>query len=395
MGADVIKVATSGGVLSPRDDPRHAHFRPAELEVLVEEATAAGHVRDGPRPGRRRHQERDPGRDPLDRPRDLPRRRGDRADARRAGPGSCRRSSPRRASSTRSTPASSCRRRSSTRRGCVVEIHRAAFRRAVEAGVRIAMGTDSGVTPHGRNLRELAAHGRGRDDAGGGRSRRRRGARPSCMGLDDELGTIEPGKLADLVVVEGDPYDVATLARSGRAGLEGRRPGDLIGSVCPRGRVSPDPGTVPGGALPGVGGPPCRPRRTRPQKECPHEAHRRSRRPVRARHGGRRRGGPRREAADRPDRRPRGRRGRARRDLRPGHVPQHRDGVPRWHARLLVRRRDRRPARRDARPGRRPPRGQGRVRRRADPRPVVVASRVERERRRARPRTCGRRPTGR
>jgi imidazolonepropionase-like amidohydrolase len=42
MGADVIKVATSGGVLSPRDDPRHAHFRPAELEALVEEATAAG-----------------------------------------------------------------------------------------------------------------------------------------------------------------------------------------------------------------------------------------------------------------------------------------------------------------------------------------------------------------
>src|SRR4029078_7530519 len=37
----------------------------------------------------------------------------------------------------------------------VLEIHRAAFRKAVEAGVRIAMGTDSGVTPHGRNLREL------------------------------------------------------------------------------------------------------------------------------------------------------------------------------------------------------------------------------------------------
>src|SRR5437016_9996392 len=41
-GADVIKVATSGGVLSPRDSPRHAHFRPTELDVLVEEATAAG-----------------------------------------------------------------------------------------------------------------------------------------------------------------------------------------------------------------------------------------------------------------------------------------------------------------------------------------------------------------
>jgi len=41
-GADVIKVATSGGVLSTRDDPRHAHFRDAEIAVLVEEATAAG-----------------------------------------------------------------------------------------------------------------------------------------------------------------------------------------------------------------------------------------------------------------------------------------------------------------------------------------------------------------
>src|SRR5215207_4773483 len=41
-GADVIKVATSGGVLSPRDDPRHGHFRDAELAVLVAEANAAG-----------------------------------------------------------------------------------------------------------------------------------------------------------------------------------------------------------------------------------------------------------------------------------------------------------------------------------------------------------------
>jgi imidazolonepropionase-like amidohydrolase len=31
------------------------------------------------------------------------------------------------------------------------------------------------------------------------------------MGLADELGTIEPGKRADLVVVDGDPYDFAAL----------------------------------------------------------------------------------------------------------------------------------------------------------------------------------------
>ena len=41
-GADVIKVATSGGVLSPTDDPRHAHFRDDELTALVAEAAAAG-----------------------------------------------------------------------------------------------------------------------------------------------------------------------------------------------------------------------------------------------------------------------------------------------------------------------------------------------------------------
>src|SRR5258705_3240123 len=41
-GADVLKVATSGGVLSVGSDPRRAHFRPAELDALVEEATAAG-----------------------------------------------------------------------------------------------------------------------------------------------------------------------------------------------------------------------------------------------------------------------------------------------------------------------------------------------------------------
>lgn len=41
-GADVIKVCTSGGVLSPRDDPRHGHFRDEELSIAVAEAAAAG-----------------------------------------------------------------------------------------------------------------------------------------------------------------------------------------------------------------------------------------------------------------------------------------------------------------------------------------------------------------
>ena len=41
-GADVIKVATTGGVLSPNDDPRHPHFRDDEIAEMTAEATAAG-----------------------------------------------------------------------------------------------------------------------------------------------------------------------------------------------------------------------------------------------------------------------------------------------------------------------------------------------------------------
>src|SRR6266498_5145799 len=41
-GADVIKVCTSGGVLSPRDNPRHAHFNLEELRACVAEARAGG-----------------------------------------------------------------------------------------------------------------------------------------------------------------------------------------------------------------------------------------------------------------------------------------------------------------------------------------------------------------
>lgn len=209
MGADVIKVATSGGVLSPRDDPRHAHFRPAELEALVEEATAAGifvmaHAQGGDgiknavRAGIRSI---DHGVFLDDEAIELMKARGtwfvptlvapqgviDAADAGVPLP-----------------PAVVDKARA------VVEIHRSAFRRAVEAGVRIAMGTDSGVTPHGRNLRELALMAEG-------------GMRPAAvleattrsaaqlLGVDGERGTIEPGKLADLVVVSGDPYDFSDL----------------------------------------------------------------------------------------------------------------------------------------------------------------------------------------
>jgi imidazolonepropionase-like amidohydrolase len=93
----------------------------------------------------------------------------------------------------------------------VIEIHRNAFRRAVEANVRIAMGTDSGVTPHGRNLRELQLMADGGMAPGAVLEATTRSA-AELLGVDGDLGTIEEGKVADLVVVSGDPYVFTDLA---------------------------------------------------------------------------------------------------------------------------------------------------------------------------------------
>jgi imidazolonepropionase-like amidohydrolase len=221
-GADVIKVAVSGGVLSPRDRPHHAHFRQDELDVLVAEATAAGisvmahaQAADGIKAAVRAGiRSIDHGVYLDDEAISLMLERGaylvptllaptgvlDAAEAGAAIP-----------------------EESLGKAREVVDVHRDSFRRAVAAGVKVAMGTDSGVTPHGQNLRELALMAEG-------------GMSPSdvlvastknsaeLLGLDHELGTLEPGKLGDLVVVDGDPFELETLpGRVSAVYQEGRR----------------------------------------------------------------------------------------------------------------------------------------------------------------------------
>lgn len=86
--------------------------------------------------------------------------------------------------------------------------HLESVRMAREAGVRVAMGTDAG-TPfnmHGENLGELqrlVEVGYSPQEA------MRAGSQIAAevMALGEELGTIEEGKLADLIVVEGDPLE--------------------------------------------------------------------------------------------------------------------------------------------------------------------------------------------
>ena len=88
----------------------------------------------------------------------------------------------------------------------------ASFRRAYHAGVRLVLGTDAG-TPfnrHGENARELALMVKlGVDPLDALRAGTRNGA--ELLGKLDLLGTLETGKAADLVLVEGDV--VADISR--------------------------------------------------------------------------------------------------------------------------------------------------------------------------------------
>jgi imidazolonepropionase-like amidohydrolase len=81
---------------------------------------------------------------------------------------------------------------------------------AIDRGVKIALGTDAAVAPHGRNLRELEhLVDLGMRPADAILAGTRTAA--ELLGLADELGTVQAGKIADLVVCAGDPLGDITL----------------------------------------------------------------------------------------------------------------------------------------------------------------------------------------
>ncbi len=209
-GADVIKVATSGGVLSPRDDPSHAHFRLDELEALVTEAAAHGlfvmahaqaadGIKNAVRAGIRSIEH---GIYLDDEAIGMMLENGTYLVPTLVAPTGVLEAAERGA-----TVSEAALRKA----GAVIEAHRDSFRRAVAAGVKVAMGTDSAVTPHGRNLDELVLMHDGGMSPGEVLVAATRNA-AQLMALDTELGTVEPGKRADLVVVAGDPLELAGLS---------------------------------------------------------------------------------------------------------------------------------------------------------------------------------------
>jgi imidazolonepropionase-like amidohydrolase len=92
----------------------------------------------------------------------------------------------------------------------VMEIHRDSISRAIDAGVNVAMGTDSGVTPHGQNLRELEEMvGCGMTPAQALIATTLTAA--ELLGVEEDRGVIETGKRADIVIADGQVGDVTDL----------------------------------------------------------------------------------------------------------------------------------------------------------------------------------------
>jgi imidazolonepropionase-like amidohydrolase len=208
-GADVIKVFTSGGVLSPRDDPRHAHFRDAEVAVLVEEATAAGRfvmahaqgadgIKNAVRNGIRSIEH---GIYLDDEGISLMLERGTWLVPTLSAPVAVLDL----VAAGGQVPAVVIE-----KAHAVIDVHRRAVTRAIEAGVKIAMGTDSGVGPHGQNLRELDLMTQcGMTPVQALVATTSEAAR--LLGVDGDRGTLEPGKRADMVVLAGSLDDMTGL----------------------------------------------------------------------------------------------------------------------------------------------------------------------------------------
>jgi len=94
-----------------------------------------------------------------------------------------------------------------------IKITGESLRRAVPKGVKIAFGTDAGVSKHGRNADEfelMVKHGMTPVQALEAATVNA----AALLGLSADVGTLEPGKRADLIAVDGDPLrDLTVLKR--------------------------------------------------------------------------------------------------------------------------------------------------------------------------------------
>jgi imidazolonepropionase-like amidohydrolase len=207
-GADVIKIASSGGFFSPADDPMHPHFAQDELDTIVSTASDLGrwvmsHAH-GPEGIKRavcagvRSIEHGTFLD-------------EESAALMAEHGTWL--VPTITSGDTTEELANDEKLAPEIRAKFKDLGRPEFdamKLAAQAGLKIAMGTDAAVMPHGWNLNELAhMANNGFTPAQALHAATRSAA--ELMGWEDRLGTLEPGKIADVVVVDGDPFAFDTL----------------------------------------------------------------------------------------------------------------------------------------------------------------------------------------
>lgn len=208
-GADQIKVATTGGALSGSTDPAVSQLRADELEEIVAEAAAAGlyvmahaHGTGGARAAVKAGARSIEHGTMLDEETiDLMAEAGTYlVPTLSAGQGVLARDA-----AGEALPEDLV-----AKTEVLVRRHAAVVRQAYEAGVPIAAGTDAPATPHGRNLWEvelLAAAGL----PGPAAWQAATSTAARLMRLEGELGALEPGRRADVVVLSGDQDDVTDL----------------------------------------------------------------------------------------------------------------------------------------------------------------------------------------
>ena len=89
------------------------------------------------------------------------------------------------------------------------------FKRALAAGLPIGAGSDSAVIPHGENAQELVCRV-GLGEAPMAAITSTTSLNAEIMGWADRIGSLEPGKFADLIAVAGDPLaDIKELTKIG------------------------------------------------------------------------------------------------------------------------------------------------------------------------------------